>query len=131
MKFEAAADLVGVERTFRQEREQAQFDAGKERLGAPETEAKLHDRIEGRLRGSHSGSHLRRWKRRRKVPCSGGRFSPQKQGYFAFLPSTFAISKSMKSAWWKIHDSIVRSTLSPSCECVAMMCMTSGGRPCL
>jgi len=49
----------------------------------------------------------------------------------AFLPSTFAMSKSMKSAWWKIQDSMVRSTLSPSWEWVATMCMTSGGMPCL
>ena len=53
-------------------------------------------------------------------------------GYLvACLPRTLAISKSMKSAWWKIQDSMVRSTLSPSCEWVAMMCMTWGGRPCL
>ena len=49
----------------------------------------------------------------------------------AFLPKTFAMSKSMKSAWWKIQLSMVRSTLSPSWLWVATMCITSGGRPCL
>src|SRR5439155_8717874 len=51
--------------------------------------------------------------------------------FAARLPSSLAISKSTKSAWWKMIDSIERSTLSPSWLCVAMMCRTSPGMPCL
>ena len=92
--------------------------------------------VRGRFQGTARSRTPRREAGRshegRARPDRPPRPSPRTYLYFpAIFPSTFAMSKSTKSAWWKIHDSIVRSTLSPSWLWVATMCMTSGGRPCL
>jgi len=71
-------------------------------------------------RAAPSGGTRQRGKRARTLALA-----------YPLFPRYFAMSKSTKSAWWKMIDSIERCTLSPSCECVATMCITSGGRSCL
>src|SRR5439155_21569165 len=86
---------------------------------------------EGGLRNTPMDAKFVAWDFFSDISCDSSAMRCVSHFFAARLPNRFAISKSTKSAWWKMIDSIERSTLSPSLLCVAMMCSTSPGIPCL